>query len=178
MSRRMCQGSIVAMLLLAGVCMMILVFSPSITLAKDKEFVYDKAPAFSVTYPSNWSVDKENPWKVMFRVEASAKIPVMDIQVLEIPKGVALADIGKYYKKAILDKEQKVDSEIVSDQMKALKDGTKVNEIVLKYKYQGWLDLQATIVSAYKDNKWVYVCINDSVYNDPLRNVLYSLKFK
>jgi len=62
--------------------------------------------------------------------------------------------------------------------MKALKDGTKVNEIVLKYKYQGWLDLQATIVSAYKDNKWVYVCINDSSYNDPLRNVLYSLKFK
>jgi len=96
MSRRVWQGSIVAMLLLAGVCMMTLVFSPSITLAKDKEFVYDKVPAFSVIYPSNWSVDKENPWKVMFRVEASAKIPVMDIQVIEIPKGVALADIGKY----------------------------------------------------------------------------------
>ena len=114
----------------------------------------------------------------MFRVEAPAKIPVMDIQVLEIPKGVTLADIGKHYKKAILDKEQQVDAEIVSDQMKALKDGIKVNEIVLKYKYQGWLDLQATILSAYKDNKWVYVCINDSSYNDPLRNVLYSLKFK
>jgi hypothetical protein len=178
MSKRVWHGSIVAMLFVAGVCTMAVVFSPSVTLGKDKEFVYDKAPAFSVTYPSNWSVDKENPWKVMFRVEAAAKIPVMDVQVLDIPKSVALADIGKYYKKAILDKEQKVDAEVVSDQLKALKDGTKVNEIVLKYKYQGWLDLQATIVSAYKDNKWVYVCINDSSYNEPLRNVLYSLKFK
>jgi len=178
MSKRARHGSIVAMLFVVGVFAMALVFSPSVTLGKDKEFVYDKAPAFSVTYPDSWSVDKANPWKVMFRVEAPAKIPVMDIQVLDIPAGVALADIGKYYKKAILDKEQKVDAEIVSDQMKALKDGTKVNEIVLKYKYQGWLDLQATIVSAYKDNKWVYVCINDSSYNDPLRNVLYSLKFK
>ena len=178
MSKRVLQGSIVAMLFVGVICTVALVFSPSVTLAKDKEFVYDKAPAFSVTYPSSWSVDRENPWKVMFRVEAPAKIPVMDVQVLDIPKGVALADIGKYYKKAILDKEQKVDAEVVSDQSKALKDGTKVNEIVLKYKYQGWLDLQATIVSAYKDNKWVYVCINDSSYNEPLRNVLYSLKFK
>ena len=176
MSKRVC--SVVAMLFVTGVCMMSLVLSPSVTLAKDKEFVYEKVPAFTVTYPGSWSVDKANPWKVMFRVEAPAKIPVMDIQVLEIPKGVTLADIGKRYKKAILDKEQQVDAEIVSDQMKALKDGIKVNEIVLKYKYQGWLDLQATIVSAYKDNKWVYVCINDSSYNEPLRNVLYSLKFK
>jgi hypothetical protein len=177
MSKRVRHGSIATMLFVAGVCMMALVFSPSVTLAKDKEFVYDKAPAFSVTYPSNRSMDRENPWKVMFRVEAPAKIPIMDIQVLDIPKGVALVDIGKYYKKAILDKEQKVDAEVVSDQLKALKDGTKVNEIALKYKYQGWLDLQSTIVSAY-DNKWVYVCINNSAYNEPLRNVLYSLKFK
>ena len=178
MNQTVWHGRIVATLFVVGVCMMALVFSPSVTLAKDKEFIYDKAPAFSVTYPSSWSVDRENPWKVMFRVEAPAKIPVMDIQVLDIPKGVVLADIGKYYKKAILDKEQKVDAEVVSDQLKALKDGTKVNEIALKYKYQGWLDLQATIVSAYKDNNWVYVCINDSAFNEPLRSVFYSLKFK
>ena len=175
MSNGIRRGTMVVTLFLAGVCVVALVLSPSVALTKD--FVYDKKPAFSITYPSDWSVDPVNPYKVMFRVQAAAGIPVMDVQVLDIPKGVALADIGKYYKKAILDKEQKVDAEIASDQQKTLKDGTKVNEIILKYKYQGWLDLQAIIVSAYKDNKWVYVCINDSP-REPLRDVLYSLKFK
>jgi hypothetical protein len=39
MGKRVWQGSIAAMLFVAGLCVAVLVFSPSVTLAKDKEFV-------------------------------------------------------------------------------------------------------------------------------------------
>ena len=169
-------GSVSAMALMVFVCMMSFGLYPSTTLAK--EFVYDKGPSFSIIYPDEWKVDPENPWGVYFRVKHDAGLPILDVQILDIPKGVTLQDIGKHYKTAILDDEQKVDSEISSDELKKLKDGTQVNEIILKWTYQGWLKMQTTIVSAYKGNKWVYACINQTDGDEPLRDVLYSLKFK
>jgi hypothetical protein len=176
MKHKVCKSSILVILFLAGACMLALALSPSI--ASAAVFTYDKKPAFSITYPNNWEADPENPFKVMFRVKDAVGIPVLDVQVLDIPNGVALADIGKYYKKAILDKEQSVDAEIASNKQTTLKDGTKANEITLKYKWQSWLPLKATILSVYKDNKWVYAAINQSVSSEPWTDVLYSLTFK
>ena len=43
--------------------------------------------------------------------------------------------------------------------------------------FQGFFSLQTIVVSAYKDNKWVYVAIHETP-SDPTRSVPYSLKFK
>lgn len=154
-----------------------LAFLPSTISAK--EFAYNKGPSFSITYPDEWKVDPENPWGVYFRVKDDAGLPILDVQILDIPKGVTLEDIGRHYKTEILDKEQKVNAKVASSTLTKLKDGsTQANIITLKWTYQGWLQMQTTILSVYKGNKWVYACINQSDGETPLKDVLYTLKFK
>ena len=176
MKRKLCKSSIFAILFLAGACMLALALSPSI--ASAAVYNYDKKPAFSITYPDKWKENTDNPYNLLFRVKDDVGIPAMNLQVRDIPKGVALADIGKQYKKLILDPEQSVDAEIVSSKQTKLKDGTKANETILKYKYQGWLALQAIVLSVYKDNKWVYADIHMGADDKPLLDVLYTLTFK
>jgi len=158
------------------VALLVLVAVPMAALAK--EFSYDKKPAFSITHPDNWKDDPENPWKVMYRVKAAAGIPILDVQVLDIPRGEKLTTIGKYWKKKIIDKEQKVDTKIVSDKIIKLPDGTEANETIYEWNYKGVVDLQTINVSVFKDGKWVYATINQTQGSEPLRKVLYTLKFK
>lgn len=178
MKHKVGKSSISVILFLAGLCMLALALSPSITSAK--EFKYDKTPAFSVTYPNDWSDNPENASKynLLFSAKAAAGIPVINVQVRDIPKGVALADIGKYYKKEILDKEQEQNCPIISDKQTTLKDGTKANETILKYKYQAWLPLQAVVIAVFKDNKWIRVDIHQAAHEDPSWDILHTLKFK
>jgi len=177
MKHKVCKSSMSVALFLAGAFILALALSPSISSAA--VFNYDKKPAFSVTYPDSWKPNPDNPeFKLLYRVKDPAGIPALNVQVRDIPQGVALADVGKQYKKLILDPQQKVDAEIVSIKQTALKDGTKANEIILKYKWSGWLALQAAVVSVYKDNKWVYVDIHQSVNDKLLLDVLYTLTFK
>lgn len=143
-----------------------------------KEFKYDKKPEFSITHPDIWTPDTVNPWKAMYRVQAKAGVPVMDVQVFDIPKGETLETIGKYWKKNVIDKEQKVDTKIVQDKMIKLPDGTEANETIYHWNYKGVVDLQTINVSVFKDGKWVYATINQTQGSEPLRKVLYTLKFK
>lgn len=159
-----------------AVALLALVVAPMAVQAK--EFKYDKKPSFSITHPDNWAVDPENPWKVMYRVKAAAGIPILDVQVLDIPKGEKLTTIGKYWKKNIIDKEQKVDTVIVSDKIIKLPDGTEANETIYNWNYKSVVDLQTINVSVFKDGKWIYATINQTQGSEPLRKVLYTLNFK
>jgi hypothetical protein len=40
------------------------------------------------------------------------------------------------------------------------------------------VDLQTINVSVFKNGKWVYATINQTQGSEPLRKVLYTLKFK
>jgi hypothetical protein len=158
--------------------MLALALSPSI--ASAKEFTYDKKPAFSVTYPNDWSDNPDNvsQYNLLFSAKDSAGIPVINVQVRDIPAGATIADAGKLFKKLILDPEQGQDCQIISDKQTTLKDGTKANETILKYKWQGWLPLQAVVIAVFKDNKWIRVDIHQSASNDPSWDVIRTLTFK
>lgn len=176
MKQKICNSSMVIIFFLAGLC--ILTLSPSI--AFPAEFKYDEKPAFSITYPSDW---KDNPgnirqYHVLFSAKNLAGIPVINVQVREIPAGATIVDAGKLFKKLILDPEQGQDCQIVSDKQTTLKDGTKANETILKYKWQGWLPLQAVVIAVFKDNKWIRVDIHQSVNDEPLWDILHTLTFK
>jgi hypothetical protein len=166
------------MLFLAGACMLAWTISPSI--ASAKEFTYNEKPAFSVTYPNDWidNPDNVSQYKVLFSAKNSAGIPIINVQVREIPAGATIADAGKLFKKLILDPEQSQDCEIISDKQTTLKDGTKANETILKYKWQGWLALQAVVIAVFKDNKWIRVDIHQSASDAPSWDILRTLKFK
>jgi hypothetical protein len=145
-----------------------------------EEFKYDKKPAFSVTYPSDWvdNPDNTKQYNLLFSVKANAGIPVLNVQVREIPAGATIEDAGKLFKKLILDPEQSVDSQLVSTKVTTLKDGTKANETLLKYKYQNWLPLQVAVIAVFKDNKWIRVDIHESAIEDPSWDIVRSLTFK
>jgi hypothetical protein len=178
MKHKVCKSSISVISFLAGACMLALALSPSI--ASAAVFTYDKKPAFSVTYPNDWSDNPDNAkqYNLLFSAKEAAGIPVINVQVREIPAGATIADAGKLFKKLILDPEQSQDCQIISDKQTTLKDGTKANETILKYKWQGWLALQAVVIAVFKDNKWIRVDIHQAAYEDPLWDVLRTLKFK
>ena len=178
MKHKVCKSSISVMLFLAGACMLVLALSPSI--ASAAVFNYDKKPAFSITYPSDWSDNPDNAkqYNLLFSAKADAGIPVINVQVRDIPAGATIADAGKLFKKLILDPEQSQDCQIISDKQTTLKDGTKANETILKYKWNQWLPLQAVVIAVFKDKKWIRVDIHQSANDDPSWDILHTLKFK
>ena len=178
MKHKVCKSSMLVTLFLAGACMLALALAPSI--ASAKEFTYDKKPAFSVTYPNDWSDNHDNAsqYHLLFSAKDAVGIPVINVQVRDIPAGATIADAGKLFKKLILDPEQNQDCQIVSDKQTTLKDGTKANETILKYKYDGWLPLQAVVIAVFKDNKWIRVDIHMGASDKPLWDILHTLTFK
>jgi len=164
-----------AVLLVAGVCMVALALAPTMVLAA--QFTYDKGPNFTVTYPDSWAQDSENPNKVLLRTKEAGSIPIMEINVTDIPEGMTLETINKKeYKKRVENSQQTV-AMVTSDKATKTKDGTPAREMVLSWQYQGWMPLQSVILSAIKDNKWVYVVIHQSP-GDPLWDAPHSLTFK
>jgi phosphatidylethanolamine-binding protein (PEBP) family uncharacterized protein len=178
MKHKVGKSSMLVTLFLAGACMLALALAPSI--ASAKEFTYDKKPAFSVTYPNDWSDNPDNAsqYHLLFSAKDAVGIPVINVQVRDIPAGATIADAGKLFKKLILDPEQNQDCQIVSDKQTTLKDGTKANETILKYKYDGWLPLQAVVIAVFKDNKWIRVDIHMGASDKPLWDILHTLTFK
>lgn len=147
-------------------------------MAGAKVFKYDKGPSFTIEHPDVWKKDPVNPWNAMYRVQAAAGIPILDVQVFDIPKGQTLKTIGKYWKENVIDKEQKVDTVIVSDEIITLPDGTQANETVYEWNYKGVVDLRTINLSVFKDGKWVYATINQTQESEPLTDILHTLTFK
>lgn len=164
-----------SILILAGVCMAVLVLSPSLALAADQVFT-NQAPAFTVTYPGGWAQDPANPNNVVYRAKDASGIPIMEIQVREITAGVDLAVAGSKGYKPLVEASQETSATITSEKQIKLADGTPANECTMDWLYQGWLPLMSHIVSAYKDGKWVYVVIHQDP--GPNSKVPPTLTFK
>jgi len=164
-----------SILILVGVCMAALVLFPSLALAADKVFT-NQAPAFTVTYPDKWAQDPANPNNVVYRAKDASGIPIMEIQVREITAGVDLAVAGSKGYKALVEESQSTECTVTSEKQIKLSDGTPANECSMDWLYQGWLPLMSYVVSAYKDNKWVYVVIHQDP-GTPIK-VPLSLTFK
>ncbi|MDO9515599.1 MAG: hypothetical protein Q7J01_05815 [Syntrophales bacterium] len=162
----------VAVMFLAVVLMLVFAFSP----ATAAEFTYDKGPAFTVTYPDVWKETDDNANKVTFKTKMADSLPIMEINVMEIPAGVVVADVsGKHYK-ALLEKSQDADAELKEEKQITLADGTAASMALFGWAYQGWMPLMTRLVSAYKDGKWVYVAIHSA--DDASPEVPQSIKFK
>lgn len=163
-----------ALLVVAGVCMLGLVLAPMMAVAA--EFTYDKGPSFTVTYPDSWKQDSENPNKALLRTKEGGALPVMEIHCFDAPAGVTIEGLGKWQQERmarIYDTAVTVDSDTVA----TLKDGTKCNEVLLTWMFQGWLALQTASVQTIKDGKVVYVNVSKAP-GGPDWSVGRSLTFK
>ncbi len=171
--------SMVALFVLAGVLVVSVALSPSAALAK--EWKYAGPPAFSITYPGFWAQDPENPNKVLFRTKQEGTLPIMEINVLD-PVGadgttkVTMENVVQQYAKKI-EKSQQTQVTVASAKPITLKDGTPAVEGVCTWLYQGFLNLQSSVVTTIKDGKWVYVVVHQNP-GAPLWDAPKSLTFK
>jgi len=164
-----------AVLVVAGVSMVALLLAPMMAVAA--EFSYDKGPSFTVTYPDSWAEDPENPNKVLLRTKEGGSLPIMEINVTDIPDGMTLDTINsKEYKKRVESSQSSVVN-VASEEDCKTKDGTAAKKAALTWQYQGWMPLQSCILSSFKDNKWVYVVIHQAP-GDCLWDAPASLSFK
>lgn len=170
MKSRTCK----ALLVVAGVCMLGLVLAPMMAVAA--EFSYDKGPSFTVTYPDSWQQDSENPNNALLRTKEGGALPVMEIQCFDAPEGVTIEGLGKWQQERMAGIYE-TDVTIDSDKVATLKDGTKCNELLITWMYQGWLALQTTSVQTIKDGKVVYVNVSKAP-GDPDWSVGRSITFK
>ena len=162
------------LLVVAGVCMLGLVLAPMMAVAA--EFSYDKGPSFTVTYPDSWAQDSENPNKVLWRTKEGGALPVMEIQCMDAPAGVTVEGLGNWQKERIA-KIYETEVTVDSDTVATLKDGTKCNEVLLTWMFQGWLALQTAGVTTIKDGKVVYITVSKAP-GDPDWSAGRSLTFK
>jgi predicted SnoaL-like aldol condensation-catalyzing enzyme len=173
------RWSIAALLVLAGVLAVTVALAPSAALAK--EYKYAGPPAFTVTYPGLYAQDPENPNKVLFRTKQDGSLPIMEINCLD-PVGadgttkVTMANVVKEYAKKI-EKSQQTQVTVASQNPITLKDGTPAVEGVCTWLYQGFLNLQSSVVTTIKDGKWVYVVIHQNP-GAPMWDAPKSLTFK
>lgn len=164
----------IRILRLTLVCMMVAVFFASF--ASAAEFVYDKGPKFRVTYPDEWLESPDNPGNVLLVTKKGGSIPVMNIEMRDIPDGISLEDANIKSIKEYLEKSRETEVAVVESKQITLKDGTPAYEALLKWTYQGFLPLVTRVVSAYKDKKWVYVTL--STGDDTHKDVPRSLTFE
>jgi len=173
------RWSMAGLLILAGVLAATVALSPSAAVAK--EYKYSGPPAFTVTYPGTYAQDPENPNKVLYRTKLEGTLPIMEINCID-PKGadgvtvVTMANAAKEYAKKI-EKSQQTQVTVASEKQITLKDGTPAVEAVCTWLYQGFLNLQSSVVTTIKDGKWVYVVIHQNP-GAPLWDAPKSLMFK
>ena len=164
-----------AVVVAAAVCMVALLVAPTMGVAK--EFSYTDGPNFTVTYPDSWAQDPENPNKVLLRTKEGGSLPIMEINVTDSPAGMTLDTINaKEYKGRVESSQSSVVS-IASEEDIKTKDGTAAKKTAMTWQYQGWMPLQSCIISAFKDNKWVYVVIHQAP-GDCLWDTGSTLTFK
>jgi hypothetical protein len=152
------RWSMVGLLILTVALAVTVALSPSAALAK--EFKYAGPPAFTVTYPDDWTQEPANADKTIFlETKKAGALPTMEVGCFPAPAGTTLANVAAVHKKNIT-RRFATSVTITSDKPATLKDGTPCNEVILTWMYEGWLNLQSNIVSTIKDGKVIYVTVS------------------
>jgi hypothetical protein len=135
------------------------------------------SPAFTVTYTDEWEKVDPTPLEV-FRARSPNRIPILGINVTDIPEGLKLEGAGKALANGLSKAEIASDVEIFTDNMTKLKDGTAANEVVIDWTFKGETPLTTMTLSVFRDKKWIRVNITHMGDVEEFKDVVYSLTFK
>ncbi len=99
----------------------------------------DKALGFSIAYPADvFSVENELEGNAVLFRENSKQVPSIVVRVEEIPVGVALDQIGKWFLEDFKTANPESDRfKIVESKMTKLKTGVDAHQTLMKWRYQG-----------------------------------------
>jgi len=138
----------------------------------------NKLPAFSLVYPGDWKT-KEVPSPKVLRAAGSGGLPVLQVIVNDLPKGMKLADGAKGLVQSLNTEFPGADAKIVYEKDVKLSDGTVAFECEAEWKFQGAMSLNTYDLFVFKDNKLVSIALTCSgAVSDDVKKIAYSVKFK
>lgn len=124
--------------------------------ARAGRFVRRAAPAFQFSYsPGSRKESLLAPRQVM-RMKTLSSTPFA-AAILDIPPGVALAEVGPNTFVALLRQSGLRNINVQSNRMIRLADGTPAYKTHFTWQTKGALDLTTFLVSVFRDGKWVYL---------------------
>ena len=144
--------------------------------AKDGIFTRTASPAFSLKYPfGSRKAGLDYPGEVM-KMKTLGDIK-FSASVGEIPEGTALQDYGpKIYAPQLEGVGSNID--IISNKEITLECGTTAYRTEIKWLWNNSIPILTFLVSAYKDDKVVFVCAHpwkNHIYAEP---IVLSLSFQ
>jgi len=141
------------------------------------QFTYKGPPAFTLMHPEG-RTEREflSPEKV-FKVEAYEGLIEFNVFVADIPKDMKLADVGPKGFAPVLEKDVGAEVEVLSNEEIELVDGTKAYRARMEWLNKQKVLITLLLVSAFKENKWIYVAA--VTVGDPgeIEQLAQSLRF-
>lgn len=135
-------------------------------MSSPEEFKYQGPPAFSLKHPKGKTeTEFLLPDKVL-DVEAYERLIDFNVFVESIPEGIPLEDVGPSVLIPRLEKDVNAEIRLLSNQEIGLTDGTRAFKTKMEWTQRRGTFLTAFLVSAYKENKWVYILAG--TLGDPL----------
>ncbi len=137
-------------------------------------------PTFSITYPDKW-IEMKPPINIYPNLIFAPSFPGQNLEVWlrDVPPNMLLENATKILVDGSKHLVQEV--KIISDNQTKLNDGTPANEGLAEILTFGYnIKMKGIHLSTFKDNKWISVLLYTlaSIYDEDLKEIVYSLEFK
>lgn len=161
-----------SIIFLSGIFLCFMIFSTTVSAGT---FVYDKTPAFSVSFPDDF-VESEDKGTSVYR--ARGNTASLSISVSDLKEGAKLEDAAKYYANSLSKiAREGCDLQIVYANKKQLKDGTPVMEFEIKWETQSGTPLVTQAIMLFKETKLITLGFHN--WGKPVGTApFYTLTFK
>ncbi len=139
-----------------------------------------KTPAFSISYPSDWTQVNPVPTPVLKQIFLALAVPNygLSISVSKKSQGMLLENTSKKLVRYLKTIGKEIN--IITSKQTKLKDGTPANETVIEYLRTGFLKSKILCIAVFSDNRVIRVIISSGAncYSEELKKIAYSLELK
>lgn len=139
-----------------------------------------KSPAFSISYPSDWTQVNPVPTPVLKQVFLALAVPNygLSISVSKKSQGLLLENTSKKLVRYLKTIGKEIN--IISSKQTKLKDGTPANETVIEYLRTGFHKSKILCIAVFSDNKVIRIIVSSGAncYSEELKKIAYSLELK
>ncbi|MBL7177659.1 MAG: hypothetical protein ISS66_17695 [Desulfobacteraceae bacterium] len=146
-----------------------------ITSVSAETFVYDKTPAFTVSFPDEF---KESEDKGNSVYKARGNTTSLSISVSELKEDAKLENAAEYYANSLRKiAREGTEVKIIYADKKTLTGGTPVMEFEIKWETQGGTPLVTQAIMFFKDQKLITMGFHN--WGEPIgTKPFYTLTFK
>jgi TolB-like protein/tetratricopeptide (TPR) repeat protein len=146
---------------------------------KTKQYVHEGSPAFIFEYPEgSKNLPLTGPEQVI-RMQTPKKVEFY-ASYIDIPKGMKLKDVGgKVFLPLLKEYGVGTNFDIISNELITLKDGTKAYKTIINWLLKdGRKWITTLVVSAYKEDKYVFLEIHPTGDPEEVAWIVESLRFE